>query len=489
MTDLLYSLQRRITDHRFLRLVFSVGGFSIITALALYAYLGTFSRYGSDDYCLSAFFRQENLLSAMVARYFNASSRYTNIIFIGLVDRLFGWYNVAILPALMLALFVLGMYLLLKEIGELFRWGWSRLMLLFLALLLVYFSITQAPDLYETLYWRAGMTSHFAPVVLIPFLGTFLLRQIRHARNQSPAPWVLAVCFTTPLLIGGLSEPPTAVMITIIGLAMGAVWWWGDIRYRRSILLILFWSLLGALAALMIMGLAPANSIRMRTAPPGLVELINRIIEYPLVFIIDTFRTLPTPTLISIVVPGILFYVKYAQASHDISDRTQNRLGIFMILVLALGYLLIAASFAPSAYGQSYPAARARFFGRVLMTVALMIDGALLGVLISQVKFLQAAAFRSFAAVVFLILSLYPLRTAWRISGEIPAYQQRAAAWDLRESEIYKMKAEGAQDLVVPFLSGEISQDLGDQTDFRLNRCAAILYEVNSIVAVPVEGE
>jgi hypothetical protein len=333
------------------------------------------------------------------------------------------------------------------------------------------------------------MTSHFAPVVVIPFFGVFLLRQIRHVQNQPPSGWVLAACFAMPLLIGGLSEPPTAVMITILALAICAVWWWGDVRYRRSILMILFWSLLGALAALMIMGLAPANSIRMQTAPPGPVELITRIVQYPLAFIIDTFRTLPTPTLVSILVPGIFFYVKYAQASDGISDRTRNRIGIFMALLLMLGYLLIAASFAPSAYGQSYPAARARFFGRVLMTIALMTDGALLGFLLSQVKSFQSIALHSFATVVLFILVLYPLRSVWRMVGEIPVYQQRAAAWDARESEIHQMKAEGIQDLVVPFLSDEISQDLGDQTDFRLNRCAAILYEVNSIVAVPMEGE
>jgi hypothetical protein len=219
------------------------------------------------------------------------------------------------------------------------------------------------------------------------------------------------------------------------------------------------------------------------------VELINRIIYYPIFFILDTFRTLPTPTLISIVIPIILFYVKYAHPSQNVSIQTRNRPGIFMLLILVLGYLLIAASFAPSAYGQSYPAGRARFFGRVLMTMALMTEGALLGFLISQVKSFRQISPRSFATVALILLLIYPLRTAWRMFGEIPVYQQRAAAWDLRESEIYRLKAEGVQDLVIRFLPEEKSQDLGDQTDFRLNRCAAILYEVNSIVAVPMEGE
>jgi hypothetical protein len=184
MSDSLYRLQRRILEDRSLGLVLSLGASTILLALGFYAYLGTFSRYGSDDYCLSAFFRQENLLSAMVLRYFNASSRYTNILFIGLADTILGWYNVAILPALMLSLFVLGLYLLLKEINEMAQWGWSRLLIFFVSLLIAYFSITQAPDLYETLYWRAGMTSHFAPVVFMPFFGAFLLRQIRKARNR-----------------------------------------------------------------------------------------------------------------------------------------------------------------------------------------------------------------------------------------------------------------------------------------------------------------
>jgi hypothetical protein len=489
MNSFLFRLQRRIAEDQFLGFVFLIGVVATLITLALYAYLGTFSRYGSDDYCLSAFFYQDNLLSAMVVRYFNASSRYTNILFIGLADTLFGWYNVAVLPALMLILFICGLYLLLKEINEMAQWGWNRWTIFFLSLLIVYFSITQAPDLYETLYWRAGMTSHFAPVVLIPFFGVFLLRQIQWARNHPPSPWVLAASFTIPLLLGGLSEPPTAVMITILGLAVAAVWWRGDVQYRRSITIILLCSLAGAIAALVIMAFAPANSIRMRTAPPGLLELINRIINYPIVFIVDTFRTLPTPTLVSVMVPAVLFYVKYVSPSPGTSIQTRNRLSVLMLIIFMLGYLLIAASFAPSAYGQSYPAARARFFGRVLMTMTLMTEGAFLGVLVAQVKSFQTAALRGLAALALLILVMYPLRTASKVFAEIPVYQQRSAAWDMRESEIHRLRADGVQDLVVRFLPAEISQDLGDQSDFRLNRCAATLYDVNSIVAVPIERE
>jgi hypothetical protein len=483
------SIKQRFSEEPLLRLALFLGVFTSFIALALYGYLGTFSRYGSDDYCLSAFFVQPDVFNAFIQRYFSASSRYTNILFIGLVDRLFGWYNVAILPALMLILFVVGFYLLLKEIVEMLKLGWCRWVIFLLSLLVVFFSITQSPDLYETLYWRAGMTSHLAPLVFIPFFGVFLLRHIRKANEGFFSLWAQAAAFLIPVVIGGFSEPPTALMITVLGLAIVAVWWWGDTRSRRSVLMILICSLLGALTALSVMAIAPANSIRMQTPPPPLPELVSKTIAYPSFFIVDTLRTLPTPTLVSVAVAALLFYATYALPSQPLSREARNRLIILMLLVLVFTYLLIAASFAPSVYGQSYPVPRSRFAARVLMTSALMMEGAVVGILVAQGRTTSfpSVYLRNFVIVAFMIFSLYPLRIAWRTFGEIPAYQQRAAAWDLRDAEIRRLKAEGTQDVVVGFLSDEETQDLGDYREYRLNRCAATLYGVKTIMVVPVK--
>ena len=491
MNELLNDLKRKFSEEPYFWLALSLGILTTSIGLGLYAYLGTFSRYGSDDYCLSAFFLQGDLLSRMIRRYFVTSGRYTNILFIGLVDKIFGWHNVAILPPLMLILFVLGLYLLLKEIGGIVALGWSRWLVLFMAVSIPYFSTLQAPDLYETLYWRAGMTSHYVPLVFILFLSVVMLKQIRSAGERAPSLGIQAVCFIGAFLTGGLSEPPTALMITILFMAVCAVWWWEEGRSRRSILIVLSWSLAGALMALLVMAFAPANLLRLQTAPPGLLELVSEIIRHSLEFIVDTLRTLPIPTLISVAVPAVLFYVKFADPSQNLSKEAYSWLGILMIVIFLIAYLLIAATFAPSVYGQSYPVPRARFAGRVLMTSALMINGALLGILVAntRMRFFQSIHLRRFAILVLMLLMIYPLRGAWRTSVEVPVYQQRAVAWDLRDSEIRALKAEGIQDLVVRFLPDEKIQDLGDHTGFRLNRCASVIYGVNSIVAVPMQDE
>lgn len=487
MKDFLSRVRQEISGQRSFGSAVLLGIFTTLLAIGSYGYLGIFSRYGGDDYCLSAFYFQKgSFVTWMIERYLHDSSRYTNILFIGLVDKLLGWYNVAILPGLMLALFVFGHYLFLNEIVQMASWRWNRFVTLFIAALVVYFSVAQAPNLYETLYWRAGMTSHVAPLVFLTFLGAFILHQIRTVEVRLPPLWVLVTCFIAAFIIGGFSEPPTALLITILVLGICAVWLLGNPQFRRSKLSILAWSLTGSLLALAALALAPANALRLGNASPALFDLMFKTFQYPSLFIIDTFRSLPLPTLISIILPGVLFLgVDFLPPQAD-PTKTRNRIIFFIVAILMLAYLLIASSFAPSVYGQSYPVPRARFAARVILTCALIMEGALIGVLIANTskRFFQPNNVRRFAVGALMLLSLYPLRTAWRNSMDIPTYQNRAVAWDLRDAKIRTLKAEGVRDIVVPFLKKEVTQDLGDHTEFRLNRCAATIYKVDSIIAL-----
>jgi len=462
-----------------------LGTFTTLLAIGTFGYLGIFSRYGSDDYCLSAFYLQKgSFLTWMMERYQHSSSRYTNILFIGLVDKLFGWYNVAILPALMLALFIFGSYLLLNEIVQVASLGWSRLTTLFLAALIVYFSVLQAPNSYEILYWRAGMTSHFAPLVFLTFLGAFLLKRIRVAKVQPPPFWILAICFLAFFIVGGFSEPSVALTITVLVLAICGVWWLRNSHVHRSTFSILFSALAGSLLALAVLALAPANAIRLEKAPPGLFDVLVKSFKYPAGFIIAEFRSFPLPALVSIILPTALFLGLALTQQIDI-PKVRNRFLLLIVAIALLAYLLIASSFAPSVYGQSYPAPRARFAAVVILTCALIMEGALVGIWIANFskKFFQPINLYRFTVVTLVLLSLYPLRTVTRNAENFPAYQRRALAWDLRDAEIRKLKAEGVRDLIVPFLSEEIMQELGDHAGFRLNRCASIIYGVDSIVA------
>src|SRR6266508_5795235 len=112
-----------------------------------------------------------------------------------------------------------------------------------------------------------------------------------------------------------------------------------------------------------------------------------------------------------------------------------------------------------------------------------------MGIWIANMNVLQSTNLRYVVVIGLMLLSSYPLRTVVRNSMEIPVYQKRALAWDVRDAKIRALKADGVRDVVVPFLSGEVIQDLGDHSGFRLNRCASSIYEVDSIVALPMNQE
>ena len=61
-------------------------------------------------------------------------------------------------------------------------------------------------------------------------------------------------------------------------------------------------------------------------------------------------------------------------------SQTYGMLLIIMTLIPILAFVLIVAGFAPSVYGQAFPAERALFLCRLVMTAALMIEGACLGI-------------------------------------------------------------------------------------------------------------
>ena len=162
-------------------------------ALAVYAYLGTFTRHLADDYC-TADMLGGNFFVNLWHNYQTVSDRFLNHMFIALSESVSA-RSVAVLPALMLLLWVLGIAWLLREASLLAGKGWAWSITLTLSLLLVFYAILQAPNPYQTLYWRASLAAHLVPLVLMPYLALLLLRNTRFAVQTPPARWTYLLLF------------------------------------------------------------------------------------------------------------------------------------------------------------------------------------------------------------------------------------------------------------------------------------------------------
>ncbi len=472
-----------------IQIIVSVYVAATLVFLGSVAYLGTFTRYLADDYCESVSVTNESPIKAVIQRYMDgqwrASNRYSNLLFVGVAESILGRQNIEIVPVMLIFLWVIGLVNLVRQARKLAEIEWHTLMDIFLGATLAFLSILEAPNRFQIFYWRSSMATHFVPLVFINFLVAFLLSRLRSKSETSLDLWTALTLFFVSFMIGGFSEPPVTVMIIGAGLGLIFIWLFVKDQKRRAFLSLTACIFAGAISALIVMAISPAASNLSRVTP-SFFEWIYRTAQYTVSFVIDTFNILPLPILFSVACPAVLIFIIFREQGKLYIYNKQTHRNIALALPLIL-ILLIAAGFSTSAYGQSYPVARARFFAHYLMTITLVFEGVLLGIWLSQVKskFFLNMNITYLPILFLLILALYPFRAALRVLNEIPSYSAREQAWDSREANIYKLRAQGQMDLTIIQLDGVYGvKELDTFASHWVNLCAANYYEVKSIRAI-----
>ena len=465
------------------RIALGLGAASMAIALGLFAYLGTFTRYLADDYCEAVIADSGSVLQALIQRYETISDRFSNLLFVAFSEFLFP-HNVEILPVIMILLWTIALTWLVYEARRAMGLQWYFLVDFFLGASLAFFSILQAPNRFQTIYWRSAMATHFAPLVYLTAFAAFLLMLIRTNKGRSPAVWIGFFCLVIAFFGGGFSEPPDAVLIVTSVLALAAVWIWEKGSRRRPAVMLLSWTLAGGLLALFVMLAAPGNSFRIRTARPELLILVYKTLLATFQFIVDSFSILPLPSIISIVIPLLLFYGLFA-AAPVLSSAKKRMLWIIIAAIPVLAFGLIVVSFAPSVYGQAFPAERARFIGRLLMTGALMLEGACFGIVLAQWRMRRPYMAPTLALALLALSALYPLRAAWNVvQNKRPYYHTWSSVWDRRQAQLLADKSKGVEDIVsFQIYSIEGIAELSADPKSWVNVCAANFYGVHSISA------
>ena len=455
-------------------------------AIGVQAYLGTFNRYIADDYCESVQVRENPVLSAVLQRYMNglvrSSDRYSNLMFVG-ISQVLGEYHNQILPSLMLIILLVGLTWSFNQLRKLTGLRLPQIFDFLIAVSIIFFSVWQAPNRFQTFIWRSGMATHFAPLVFLSLFAGFVLSQINS--DNKPKGWVYIVTVFSAFVLGGFSEPPTTFMIAAIFLLFPIVWRWDNGAKRRITLTLLVYSLIGFLLAFLTMFLSPGNISHGTASLGDLPVAFFRTVRFTYDFIDDTIKTLPVPTLVSIFTSFIISFVFYViSENNSLSPRQRNRLWILFLVVPVIQFLLIASSFAPSAYAQSYPAERAQILGRLIMTTTLLLEGTLLGIIFAQSRVLFPLRRPAilFGSLLFLVLAFYPMRAGIVLFSDVSDYREWTYAWDLREAAIFDAIAMGETDLVVEWLpTKEGVKEIDATTTHWVNRCAARYYQVDSI--------
>src|SRR5262245_8786617 len=189
----------------------------MLSPLALYVYLGTFTRYMADDYCSAAALKNEGFWGAQSYWWANWSGRYSFTFLISFVELL-GLRIVPILPALIILLllfsFVWASLPLLKQL----KISNSIPGALFIACVALWSTYRNIDDYPQVVFWQTGVITY--PLSLILFLlgvGVALRRSSDPAGMKG---WEFFLWFLFAFIAGGFSETGVVVQIGLLGLLL-----------------------------------------------------------------------------------------------------------------------------------------------------------------------------------------------------------------------------------------------------------------------------
>ncbi len=466
---------------------------ALLLALLAFAYLGSFTRYMADDFCQAAETNKHGFLRTQARWYANWTGRFASSVSIAAASAA-GPSVPALLPALVLVLGLAGATWAAHQLRLLSGRRGSILYPLLLGSLVVFATVNGAHDLAQSLYWQAGLLTHVAPLALMTFNAGALLLAIRRRLNGREQLTASALAAALAFVAGGFSESVALMQAGGFALAAVACYRCRTAACARAAFTPLVVSLAGALAALLIIVLAPGNAMREGyfQPPPGLPRMAGLSLFYAAAFVPYTVYLSPLNSFMAAALPAWIGSRLVSEGR--VAELTRGETARRLALSAAFGFALITLGVLPAVYGmsQNLPA-RARIVPQFVFVCVVVYWGYLAGATFSARARADAGGRRGLAALapaaVVCILLTAPAAAVLRVGGLIPRARESADTWDRVDGEIRAGSSRGEADFVVDTLDDVEERFGGVAGGLKLERdpahgrniCMAKYYRVRSI--------
>jgi hypothetical protein len=473
--------------------------------LAAYTYMGSFIRIIGDDYCYAARLRQFGFWMTQWQSYVSIvgynGNRYSLNLFSSLVG-LFGPQANAVLPGLAILVWLAGL-----------AWAWRNgtrlaglrtlpLSWLLAAEVLVFFILSQAPDLDQALYWRTGMLTYLAPVITGSILLGLIFWQANRLRAQVT---LLGATFLLALISAGFSEVGAVAHITGLAclLSWGGYEAWRQARKvsqnpapRVRLIAPAVCALAGSMAALLLLIFSPSTHLNMQTmSPPAPLFSALQIALYSArIFIVSvTIKRMILPNLLLFffaLAGSALMAAWDARSGNPRPIMTAGRWLLALAGIIATCLLIVFACMLPNAYVQSgYPELRALIIPRFVLVASTAGSGWLTGWFVySQLGrrplFVSHLA-SLFAGLILVAASVSPLYATPPILNRAPLFTKWAHLWDQRDQQIRYAASYNQGSVQVVELDHLIPRVGELQVGSWFTQCADLYYGIQIVPDLP----
>jgi hypothetical protein len=489
---------RSSPHNRIYTFILVIGCLSFLFGLSAYVVNGSFMRYVGDDYCYGGLLRTFGIWKAQSFSYTNNPPYHGNRYSLTLLSGIFGLFPPALnglLPGLAIILFLLGIYRVLTSAAAFLSFEVRRLEKLLAATVIVFFTLRDAPDLSQSLYWRSGMLPYLAPLIGIVWLLGIILNQLQRDHSSRR---IFIFIILLAFLSAGFSETAAAVQAGFLVLALTGSWLSGKRGEVGALKALPHFggALIGTLLAMIVLIISPANQFRQADlpTPPGFVSLISMSVHHAYILSHATVtKLIASNTAIFATFLLLTFHLRSRRSSP--SSMNSNRFIGGIILIPLLSFFLVICSMAPSAYAQSsYPELRALITARFVLVIGI----AMIGIWVTRALwavFGNARSRKSLLLIVMVVtilfVSLSPILSAKDNFAETTRYRRWAQQWDLRDQVIRDSEEHGGKDIEVEQLRTIIPRvgDLSPNPDHWYNNCAEMYYGMSSIRAVKPDSD
>lgn len=446
-------------------------------AVALHAYIGSFTRLIADDYCTLYFTNRLGVLKTAWYWYLNFAGVYARSL-INKILLLVGPNNMSVIVPGVLILWVAVtawvFYLLLQKEMPIKSRVWASLAL---SITFIYVVLLLSPQPTQSLYWWGGFSAYTAPLILGTLYLAIFLAMIKRQWNKNAFHLWNIASFLMAFGLGGISESFSPSLIVIIAFSIG----WGLITKKLNGEHPAVWffgaGLLGSTLALIIMVAAPGNAVRMSYfAPhPSIIDIVQISIGGYADFLMTLLKEPQKWT-------GMLgaFFGSMLLGINSSSENPPKNWAPPSILTLGIFFAFLC--FPPAVYGTSEPPPnRVLIISSFMLALGLMASGFVSGKWLSfriSENFIRTTRWGIILATIMLICFSTRI-TSRNLYINRNVFIEFAEKWDQVDLQILQARANGEESITIPAMDNWAGLERPNENErYWVNKCYSAYYDI-----------
>jgi len=419
-------------------------------------YLGSYSRFLSDDFCSAAIARSHGVIRGAHYWYLNWRGRFSA----NFLDALFGYLGPAATPyatgMAVTAWFIVLATAVAWIIPPIEKREAPLLQSCIIAAIILFAVLDVIPFIGQSLYWGEGMRTVVPPLILGTAYTALIANRSKSPTDRPRLLWVITAGLLT-FIAAGFAETYFAVQTAAIlfALIIPAAFRRYALPNKRNYFVLSIAGLIGSLAGGFVVFVAPGNNFRQNGfTPPAFPELLTISVRGLREFFeLTVFSSGKWYIWVGLILSGFIFGLQVFRRREDSSVIAPR--DVWMLIGLpVVGFVLLLACWVPMAWATLLTLNYRTMIIPAYLLVSLVICLAYIAGQVCRSGYVLFARRSPALATVLPLVGLLTFgvfaakisREMWHLRSTFIAYAQ---LWDERDQMIQRAKSQGLPYAVV----------------------------------------